>query len=116
MLKNAQCFPVYQKETQLLLPKDTKLLAVRKIIAAVTHVDGSGRLQIIDEKQNARYYNIINKFGQKTGVYVLLNTSFNLKGEPIVNSPKDALNTFKTSGLDILALERYIIRKEDVKD
>jgi len=45
-----------------------------------------------------------------------LNTSFNLKGEPIVNSPKDALNTFKTSGLDILALERYIIRKEDVKD
>ena len=88
----------------------------RKIIPAVTHVDGSGRLQIIDEKQNARYYNIINKFGQKTGVYVLLNTSFNLKGEPIVNSPKDALNTFKTSGLDILALERYIIRKEDVKD
>ncbi len=86
----------------------------RKIIPAVTHVDGSGRLQIISKKQNERYYNLIKKFGQKTGVYVLLNTSFNLKGEPIVNSPEDALRTFKSSGLDILALERYIVLKEDL--
>lgn len=87
----------------------------RKIIPAVTHVDGSGRLQIISEEQNARYYNLIKKFGQKTGVYVLLNTSFNLKGEPIVNSPQNAFNTFKKSGLDILALEKYIVLKEDLK-
>jgi len=77
----------------------------RKIIPAVTHVDGSGRLQIISSKQNARYYKLVKKFGQKTGVYVLMNTSFNLKGEPIVNSPENAFNTFKKSGLDILALE-----------
>ncbi|MBI2326936.1 hypothetical protein HYU92_01310 [Candidatus Curtissbacteria bacterium] len=88
---------------------------MRKVIPAVTHVDGSGRLQIIAETQNARYYNLVKKFGDKTGVYVLLNTSFNLKGEPIVNSPEDAFNTFSKSGLDILALERYIILKEDIK-
>lgn len=88
---------------------------MRKIIPAVTHVDGSGRLQIISRKQNARYWDIVKKFGDKTGVYVLLNTSFNLKGEPIVNSPEDAFATFSKSGLDILALERYIIRKEDLK-
>lgn len=86
----------------------------RKIIPAVTHIDGSGRFQIINKKQNARYYNIIKKFGKKTGVYVLMNTSFNLKGEPIVNSPENAFNTFKKSGLDILALENYIIRKQDL--
>jgi carbamoyltransferase len=88
---------------------------MRKVIPAVTHVDGSGRLQIILEKQNRRYYNLIRKFGKKTGVYVLMNTSFNLKGEPIVNSPQDAFSTFTKSGLDILALERYIILKEDLK-
>jgi len=87
----------------------------RKVIPAVTHVDGSGRLQIITAAQNSRYYNLIKKFGEKTGVYVLLNTSFNLKGEPIVNSPENAFNTFSKSGLDILALERFIIFKEDLK-
>ena len=87
----------------------------RKAIPAVTHVDGSGRLQIISERQSSRYYNLIKKFGQKTDVYVLLNTSFNLKGEPIVNSPGNAFNTFKKSGLDILALEKYIVLKEDLK-
>lgn len=88
----------------------------RKVIPAVTHVDGSGRLQVITAKQNARYYNLIKKFGNKTGVYVLMNTSFNLKGEPIVNSPQNAFNTFLKSGLDILALERYIVLKRDVLD
>ncbi|MBI2012467.1 hypothetical protein HYS90_00895 [Candidatus Curtissbacteria bacterium] len=71
-------------------------------------------MQIINRGQNRRYYDLIRRFGQKTGVYVLLNTSFNLKGEPIVNSPQNAFATFRNSGLDILALERYIIRKEDI--
>ncbi len=86
----------------------------KKVIPAVTHVDGTGRLQIISRSQNQRYYDLIKKFGQKTGVYVLLNTSFNLKGEPIVNSPENAFNTFKKSGLDILALEKYIVLKENL--
>lgn len=88
---------------------------MRKVIPAVTHVDGSGRLQTISVGQNARYYNLIKKFGELTGVWVLMNTSFNLKGEPIVNTPENALSTFSKSGLDILALERYIILKEDLK-
>ena len=87
----------------------------RRVIPAVTHVDGSGRLQIISRQQNARYYDIVKKFGNKTGVYVLMNTSFNLKGEPIVNTPQNAFNTFKKSGLDILALEKYIVLKEDFR-
>lgn len=86
----------------------------RKVIPAVTHVDGSGRLQIISQRQNSRYYNLIKRFGQKTGVYVLMNTSFNLKGEPIVNTPANALSTFSKSGLDILALEKYIVLKENL--
>ena len=87
---------------------------MRKVIPAVTHIDGSGRLQIIRRDQNPRYYNLIKRFGDKTGVYVLLNTSFNLKGEPIVNSPQNAFNTFVKSGLDILALERFVVLKEDI--
>jgi len=90
--------------------------SARKLIPAVTHVDGSGRLQIISAKQNKRYYDIVKKFGQKTGVYVLMNTSFNLKGEPIVNTPENAFNTFSKSGLDILALERYVILKENLNE
>ncbi len=89
---------------------------MKKVIPATTHVDGTGRLQTISEKQNSRYYNIIKKFGEKTGVYVLMNTSFNLKGEPIVNSPQNAMKTFMASGLDLLALERYIVKKEDVEN
>ena len=86
----------------------------KKVIPAVTHVDKTARPQVITAKQNKRYYDLVKSFGEKTGVYVLLNTSFNLKGEPIVNSPQDALNTFTKSGLDILALENCIVLKEDI--
>ncbi len=87
----------------------------RKVVPAITHVDGSARPQIIAEEQNARYYNLVKTFGRKTGVYVLMNTSFNLKGEPIVNTPENAFNTFKASGLDYLALEKYVVAKEDLE-
>lgn len=90
--------------------------SARKKIPAVTHIDGSGRVQIINRKQNSRYYDIVKRFGEKTGIYVLINTSFNLRGEPVVNLPENALNTFKDSGLDILALENCIVRKEDIAE
>ncbi len=89
---------------------------MKKVIGATIHIDGSARFQAISEKQNRRYYNLIKKFGEKTGVHVLLNTSFNLRGEPIVNSLQDAVNTFRASGLDILALERYIVKKQEVNN
>jgi carbamoyltransferase len=80
-------------------------------IAAAVHVDGSARVQSVTREQNERYYDLIKSFAAKTGVPAVLNTSFNLKGEPIVNSPFDAIRTFYTSGLDALILDRCLIAK-----
>jgi carbamoyltransferase len=82
-------------------------------IAAVSH-QGTGRLQTIERETNPRYYGIIERFGQATGVPVLLNTSFNLRGEPIVTSPRDAWNTFSNSDLDLLVLGTTLVRKSNV--
>jgi len=83
----------------------------RATIPAVTHVDGTGRLQTVRREWNPRYYRLIETFGQATGVPVLLNTSFNLKGEPIVNTPQEAFRTFTLSGMDVLVLEDCMIEK-----
>jgi carbamoyltransferase len=80
-------------------------------LPAITHVDGTGRLQTVFKDQSPRYYKMIEKFGQATGVPVVLNTSFNLKGEPIVNTPANAFNTFSKSEMDALVLENFIIEK-----
>jgi carbamoyltransferase len=79
-------------------------------IQAVCHM-GTGRLQTIERETNPRYYGVVERFGQITGVPVVLNTSFNLRGEPIVSSPKDAFNTFKNSDLDLLVLGPFLVRK-----
>jgi carbamoyltransferase len=79
-------------------------------IPAVSHM-GTGRLQTIRREWNARYYDIVDAFGQKTGTPVLMNTSFNLRGEPIVTSPANAFNTFSKSDIDLLVLERFVVRK-----
>ena len=81
------------------------------VIPAVTHVNGTGRLQTVSEAFGARYYKLIQVFGQATGVPVLLNTSFNLKGEPIVNTPAEAFNTFNQSGMDVLVLGDCVVEK-----
>jgi carbamoyltransferase len=83
----------------------------RDVIPAVTHVDGTGRLQIVRREDNPRYYDLIDRFRQATGVPVMLNTSFNLRGEPIVNTPAEAFSTFARSGLDSLVLGNYVVRK-----
>lgn len=80
------------------------------VIPAVSHM-GTGRLQTVRREWNHRYYDIVNVFGQKTGVPVLMNTSFNLRGEPIVTSPANAFNTFSKSDIDLLVLERFVVRK-----
>jgi len=79
-------------------------------ISAVNHM-GTGRLQTIREEWNPRYYKIIKSFKEATGIPVLLNTSFNLRGEPIVNTPTNAYNTFSNSGIDVLVMENFMIRK-----
>lgn len=81
-------------------------------IPAVTHVDGSSRPQLVYRDTNPLYQKLIEKFGQATGVPIILNTSFNLKGEPIVASPTDALNTFRRSGIDRVVLENHVVSKE----
>ena len=80
-------------------------------LPAITHVDGTARLQTVFREQSPRYYRLIERFGQATGVPVLLNTSFNLKGEPIVNTPANAFDTFSKSEMDALVLENFVIEK-----
>jgi carbamoyltransferase len=80
---------------------------------AVTHVDGTSRVQTVSAEQNNYLYRILDAFERRTGVPVLINTSFNLRGEPIVSSPSDALKTFFASGIDCLALEDFLVEKEE---
>jgi carbamoyltransferase len=79
-------------------------------IQAVCH-EGTGRLQAIERETNPRYYDVVAGFGKATGVPVVLNTSFNLRGEPIVTSPSDAFNTFNNSNIDLLVLNTFLVRK-----
>ncbi len=81
-------------------------------VPAVTHVDGTARLQTVFRSTNPRYYRLIERFGQATGVPVVLNTSFNLRGEPIVNSPAEAISTFRRSEMDLLVLDRTVVSKD----
>ena len=83
----------------------------RDVLPAITHVDGTGRLQTVTKELNPKYYSLIETFGEATGVPVVLNTSFNLKGEPIVNTPGEAFNSFSKSGMDMLVLGNYIVDK-----
>lgn len=79
-------------------------------VPAVNHF-GTGRLQAVRREWNPRYYDLVDQFGQATGVPILMNTSFNLRGEPIVTTPAQALNTFGNSDIDTLVLENFIVRK-----
>ncbi len=87
----------------------------RSVLPAITHEDGSGRLQTVFKDTNPAYHGMIRRFGELTGVPVIMNTSFNLKGEPIVESPAHAFNTFSLSGMDLLFLNNYVIRADAKK-
>jgi len=81
------------------------------LLPAITHVDGTGRLQTVFRDSNPRYYELIERFGQASGVPAVLNTSFNLKGEPIVNTPANAYSTFFKSEMDTLVLGNFLVDK-----
>lgn len=87
----------------------------RAIIPAVTHVDNSARVQTVDREACPKYWELINNFKKITGVGVLLDTSFNVKGEPIVCSPEDAYNCYLKTGLDCLVLENFLLVKGQIK-
>ena len=86
----------------------------RKRIPAVTHVDGTGRVQLVWKEQNPGFRRLIEAFEEQTGLPVLLNTSFNRRGEPIVNTPDDALTTFMWSGLDYVVINNFLVKKQEV--
>jgi carbamoyltransferase len=81
-------------------------------LPAITHVDGTGRLQTVFRETNPRYYGLIERFAQATGVPAVLNTSFNLKGEPIVNTPANAFHSFSKSEMDTLVLGDFVVEKQ----
>jgi carbamoyltransferase len=82
-------------------------------IPAVTHIDGSGRLQTIRRTQNYLYYDLIKEFGKLSGIPILINTSFNIRGEPIVCTPHDAYKCMMGTGIDYLAMDKFLIKRED---
>ena len=90
-----------------------KLKVPRSTIPAVTHVDGSARVQTVDEARNPLYARLLRAFERRTGCPVLINTSFNVRGEPIVESPADAYRGFLATGVDVLALGHFLVRKAD---
>ena len=88
-----------------------KLNQTRSVIPAVTHVDYSARIQTVDDNSNLFLFHLLNKFYKKTGTPVLVNTSFNVRGEPIVNTPSDAFRCFMGTNLDALVIGSFILLK-----
>ena len=99
--------------------KDEKLFGIEKLnvkrssIPAVTHVDYSARIQTVHKDTNQKYYNLINQFKKITNCPVIVNTSFNVRGEPIVCSIEDAFNCFMGTNLDLLVIEDFILFKDE---
>ena len=89
-----------------------KLNIPRSSIPAVTHVDYSARIQTVHADTNPRYHAVISKFKEKTGCPLVVNTSFNVRGEPIICTPKDAFKCFMGTGMEVLAIGNYVLYKE----
>ena len=108
-----------KKEKQIKMSKeDEKLFGIDKLnikrssIPAITHVDYSARIQTVHKETNSRYYDLLKEFKKNTNCPVLVNTSFNVRGEPIVCSVTDAFNCFMGTNLDMLVIEDFILFKE----
>ena len=84
-----------------------------KVIPSVTHVDGSGRLQTIRRPQNKAYYDLIKEFGKLSGTPILINTSFNIRGEPIVCTPFDAYKCMMGTGIDCVVVDKFLVWRKD---
>ena len=109
-----------KKEKQITMSeKDNKLFGIDKLnikrssIPAITHVDYSARIQTVHKETNPKYYDLIKEFKKITNCPVLVNTSFNVRGEPIVCSIEDAFNCFMGTNLDVLVIENFVLFKED---
>lgn len=85
-------------------------------LPSITHVDGSARIQTINRHQDALYYDLIDTFRQKTGCSVIINTSMNVRGEPMVSSPKDTYLCFMRTNMDAVVIGPYLLHKKDQPD
>jgi carbamoyltransferase len=85
-------------------------------VPAVTHVDGSARVQTVDEERNPRFYRLLRAFHERAGCPMLVNTSFNVRGEPVVGTPAEAYRCFRAAGMDALVLGNCVVRKRDVRE
>jgi carbamoyltransferase len=109
----------FETDSPIPMPTDFMLMVYpirkewRQKIPAVTHVDGSGRLQTIRRSQNQLYYDLIKKFGELSEIPILINTSFNIRGEPIVCTPRDAYKCMMGTEIDYLIMGRFMIKRSD---
>ena len=109
-VKEERCIPMTEEANKLFGIE--KLNQPRSDIPAVTHVDYSARVQTVEREVAPKYYGLIKKFKDLTGCSVLINTSFNVRGEPIVCTPRDAYMCFMRTNIDVLVLENFVLRKE----
>jgi len=110
---------IHKERRRILTAEEKKLKGldllntVRSSIPAVTHVDYSARVQTVTREKNGLYYEVVRRFDEKTGCPVIVNTSFNVRGEPLVESPNDAYRCFMRTDIDILSIGNYILLKEE---
>jgi len=83
-----------------------------QLVPAITHVDNTARVQTVTEDVNPRYYGLIKAFERRTGIPMVLDTSFNIADEPIVETPEDAVRCFRSTDIDLLGIDRFLLRKK----
>ncbi len=106
------------EEKRLVVPEDgatglAKLKGIRSVVPAITHVDNSARVQTVDSVRHARLHRLMTRFAERTGCPVMINTSFNVRGEPIVCAPKHAYHCFMGTDMDVLVLENFLLLKTE---
>ena len=107
-VKDEKRLPIDEAATGL-----AKLHQKRSVVPAITHVDHSARVQTVDAERHPRFAGILQAFKQKTGCPVLINTSFNVRGEPIVNTPEDAYRCFMGTNMDVLVIDNFVLKKTE---
>ena len=114
-VKKDQWLPFTPEQVQLMKDPDLRkrVNVPRSTLPAITHVDMSARIQTVDEERHGRYWRLMKEFKRQTGCGVIINTSFNIRGEPIVCTPQDAYRCFRASDMNVLVLENCVLRRAD---
>jgi carbamoyltransferase len=107
--------PLTEEQQRLMKDPDLRkrVNVMRSSLPAITHVDMSARIQTVDEERHGRYYRLMREFKRQTGCGVIINTSFNIRGEPIVCAPRDAYRCFLATDMDVLVLENCVLYKAE---